>query len=34
MQYAAIGPIAIHLPETVEDNDLLQAQFPQVGTWT
>ncbi len=29
MQYAAIGPIAIYLPETVEDNDLLKAQNPR-----
>jgi 3-oxoacyl-[acyl-carrier-protein] synthase III len=29
MQYASIGPIAIHLPEAIEDNDWLQAQFPK-----
>ena len=29
MKYAAIGPIAIHLPERVETNDQLQAEFPQ-----
>ena len=29
MQYAAIGPIAIYLPEAVEDNDLLKAQNPR-----
>ncbi len=29
MRYAAIGPIAIHLPEKVEDNDLLGSQFPK-----
>lgn len=29
MQYAVIGPIAIYLPETVEDNDLLKAQNPR-----
>ena len=28
-KYARIGPIAFHLPETVEDNDLLQALFPK-----
>lgn len=28
MKYAAVGPVAIHLPETVEDNDLLKAQYP------
>ena len=28
MQYAAVGPIAIHLPEKVETNDDLQAEFP------
>ncbi len=28
MQYAAIGPIAIHLPQKVETNDDLQAEFP------
>jgi 3-oxoacyl-[acyl-carrier-protein] synthase-3 len=29
MQYAAIGPIAVHLPEMIEDNDLLAAEFPK-----
>jgi 3-oxoacyl-[acyl-carrier-protein] synthase-3 len=29
MPFAAIGPIAIHLPEKVEDNDFLGAQFPK-----
>jgi 3-oxoacyl-[acyl-carrier-protein] synthase-3 len=29
MKSAAIGPIAIHLPEKVEDNDFLGAQFPR-----
>ncbi len=29
MQYAAIGPIAIYLPETVETNDFLKAQYPR-----
>lgn len=29
MQYASIGPIAIHLPETVEDNSQLQAECPK-----
>ena len=29
MKYAAVGPIAVHLPETVEDNDFLAAEFPQ-----
>jgi 3-oxoacyl-[acyl-carrier-protein] synthase-3 len=28
MKYASIGPIAVHLPETVEDNDDLAAEFP------
>lgn len=28
MKYAAIGPIAVHLPERVETNDDLQALFP------
>ncbi len=28
MQYAAVGPIAIHLPAKVETNDDLQAEFP------
>ncbi len=29
MNYASIGPIAIHLPERVETNDQLRAEFPQ-----
>ncbi len=29
MKYAAIGPVAIHLPEKVEDNDFLGSQFPR-----
>lgn len=29
MYYAAVGPIAVHLPERVETNALLQAEFPQ-----
>lgn len=29
MKYAAIGPVAIHLPEKVEDNDFLGTQFPK-----
>ncbi len=28
-KFARIGPIAFHLPETVEDNDQLQALFPK-----
>lgn len=28
MKYAAVGPIAVHLPERVETNDQLQAEFP------
>ncbi len=28
-KFARIGPIAFHLPKTVEDNDLLQALFPK-----
>ena len=28
MKYASIGPIAVHLPQNVEDNDLLKQQFP------
>jgi len=27
--YAQLGPIAIHLPERVETNDMLQEQFPR-----
>jgi 3-oxoacyl-[acyl-carrier-protein] synthase-3 len=29
MKYAAIGPIAIHLPEKVEDNNFLGSLFPK-----
>lgn len=29
MKYAAIGPVAIYLPEKVEDNDFLGAQYPR-----
>ncbi len=29
MKYAAIGPVAIHLPEKVEDNDFLGSEFPK-----
>jgi len=29
MEFASIGPIAIYLPETVEDNDHLGAAFPK-----
>ena len=29
MEYAAIGPIAIYLPETVEDNAFLKAKYPK-----
>ncbi len=28
MKFASVGPIAIHLPETVEDNGRLASQFP------
>jgi len=28
MNYASVGPIAIHLPELVEDNQQLAAEFP------
>ena len=28
MKYAAIGPIAVHLPETVETNEELKAAYP------
>jgi 3-oxoacyl-[acyl-carrier-protein] synthase-3 len=28
-KFARIGPIAYHLPETVEENDMLQALFPR-----
>ena len=27
MKYASVGPIAIHLPEMVEDNDFLAEEF-------
>jgi 3-oxoacyl-[acyl-carrier-protein] synthase III len=29
MKYAAIGPVAIHLPEKVEDNDFLGSKYPK-----
>jgi len=29
MPFASIGPVAVHLPEAVEDNDCLARQFPQ-----
>lgn len=29
VKYASLGPIAIHLPERVETNEQLQAEFPQ-----
>ncbi len=29
MPFASVGPIAIHLPEAVEDNDRLAREFPQ-----
>lgn len=29
MKYASIGPIAIHLPDRVESNDHLAAEFPR-----
>ncbi len=29
MKHAAVGPIAIHLPELVENNDQLGAEFPK-----
>jgi len=28
MKFASVGPIAVHLPETIEDNDRLAAEFP------
>ena len=28
MKFAAIGPIAIHLPEKIEDNDFLGRSSP------
>ncbi len=29
MKYAAIGPVAVHLPAAIETNEDLQAQFPK-----
>jgi 3-oxoacyl-[acyl-carrier-protein] synthase III len=29
MKYAAIGPVAVHLPDKVEDNDFLGSQYPK-----
>lgn len=29
MKYAALGPIAVHLPEKVESNEQLSAEFPR-----
>lgn len=29
MKYAAIGPVAIHLPDKVEDNDFFKAAYPR-----
>ncbi len=29
MKYASVGPISVHLPELVEDNDTLSKQFPK-----
>jgi 3-oxoacyl-[acyl-carrier-protein] synthase III len=29
MKYAAIGPVAIHLPDKVEDNEFLGAEYPR-----
>ena len=29
MRYGSIGPIAVYLPETIEDNDLYSAEFPK-----
>ncbi len=29
MKFGAIGPIAVHLPEKIDDNDSLRAQFPK-----
>lgn len=29
MKYAQVGPIAVHLPERVETNEQLQAEYPQ-----
>jgi 3-oxoacyl-[acyl-carrier-protein] synthase-3 len=28
MKFASVGPIAVHLPDAVEDNDRLAAEFP------
>jgi 3-oxoacyl-[acyl-carrier-protein] synthase-3 len=28
MEFASVGPIAVHLPDAVEDNDRLAAEFP------
>ena len=29
MEFASIGPIAIHLPDSIEDNDRLSREFPK-----
>ena len=29
MKFGSIGPIAVYLPETVEDNDMYSAEFPK-----
>ena len=29
MKFGCLGPIAVYLPETVEDNDLFAAEFPK-----
>jgi 3-oxoacyl-[acyl-carrier-protein] synthase III len=29
MDYASIGPVAVYLPENIEDNDRLKAEFPK-----
>jgi 3-oxoacyl-[acyl-carrier-protein] synthase-3 len=29
MKYAAIGPVAVHLPEKVEDNEFLGSEYPK-----
>ena len=29
MKYAAVGPIAVYLPERIESNQLLQEKFPK-----
>ena len=31
MQYAAVGPISVHLPERIETNEDLQSEFPNWG---